>query len=161
MIFVWLAECRQRTAVEGQNKENDGENVTSTTPLLLNSSSTTQVSKSVSSESTSHQSFLQDHTPVRGVQDIIGRMRAGDQQIQAGNLFFLSIPFQLWFWRKFMNVCLYIYIISYWRFSFDSLRVNWHDSDLVHISNGNFEFLCQQMYIACWKKCRSMIKYWK
>lgn len=32
---------------------------------------------------TTSKSFLQDRTPVRGMQDIIGRMRAGD----AGNVF--------------------------------------------------------------------------
>merc|ERR1712071_219617 len=70
-----------RVSVESQNKENNGENMTPSTPF---NSSIVQTSKSTSSESTSQQSFLQDRTPVRGVQDIIGRMRASDQQIQTG-----------------------------------------------------------------------------
>ena len=77
-------------SVESQNKENNGENMTPSTPF---NSSIVQTSKSTSSESTSQQSFLQDRTPVRGVQDIIGRMRASDQQIQTGDLLFPFILF--------------------------------------------------------------------
>lgn len=88
---LWLVKHRQRVSVESQNKENNGESLTSSTPLPPNGSAMS-TSKLTCSESTSHQSFLQDRTPVRGMQDIIGRMRASDQQIQAGNLFF---PFML------------------------------------------------------------------
>lgn len=44
----------------------------------INSNSNSNWQESSTNQSGGSQSFLQDRTPVRGMQDIIGRMRAGD-----------------------------------------------------------------------------------
>ena len=68
-------QSQERSLEESGSRKSS--TVTTPTPTERRTSYQTTVDAESASDSTA-KSFLQDHTPVRGMQDIIGRMRAGD-----------------------------------------------------------------------------------